>query len=72
MGRAGDPWGYRFVKRLTDIVVSLLVIVVLFVPCLVIAAIIALQSKGSPFYTQERVGAGRPSLQAAEIPVHGG
>lgn len=57
-GRAGDPWGYRFVKRLADIVVSLLVIVVLLAPCLVMAAIIALQSKGSPFYTQERVGLG--------------
>lgn len=56
MGRAGDPWRYRFVKRVADIVVSLLVVVVLFVPCLAVAAVIALQSKGRPFYTQERVG----------------
>lgn len=56
MGRAGDSLFYRFIKRAADIVVAGIVVVVGFVPCLVLAAIIALQSKGRPLYTQRRVG----------------
>lgn len=47
-----------FLKRLIDIVVSLLVVVVAFIPGLVLALVIALQSKGAPFYSQERLGLG--------------
>lgn len=47
-----------FLKRLIDIVVSLLVVVVAFIPGLVLAVVIALQSKGAPFYSQERLGLG--------------
>lgn len=47
-----------FLKRLIDVVVSLLVIVVTFVPGVILAIAIAWQSKGTPFYSQERLGLG--------------
>lgn len=43
-------------KRLIDILISALVVVVAFIPGCILALIIALQSKGAPFYTQERLG----------------
>ena len=47
---------YRFNKRIFDLLFSLSVIFVLFIPCLVIALLIYIQTGGNPFYTQERVG----------------
>lgn len=47
---------YAFVKRLTDILVSLLFSVVLLVPMLIIALLVKIASKGSAFYHQERLG----------------
>lgn len=48
---------YRYgVKRIIDVVVSLGVVVVSFIPGLILAAVIAIQSKGSPFYSQMRLG----------------
>lgn len=47
---------YLAVKRLFDIVFSFVVCAVLFVPALVVCAIIALESPGNPFFCQERVG----------------
>lgn len=49
---------YRFVKRFLDIVLSLIACVVLFIPLLVIAALIRLDSKGPAIFTQERMGKG--------------
>lgn len=48
--------GYQVVKRAFDIVFSGTVITVLAVPSAVLAAVIAQQTKGSPFYTQRRLG----------------
>lgn len=48
--------GYRFVKRAFDIVFSLVVAVVLFIPVLLLCAIIRVESTGSPIYRQQRVG----------------
>lgn len=48
--------GYRFVKRAFDIAFSLCVIVAGLVPGLVLSLAIAMETKGSPIYTQERVG----------------
>lgn len=50
--------GYRFVKRLFDLVFSLLMSVLLLIPLAVVCALISLESPGSPMYTQERVGKG--------------
>ncbi len=48
---------YSFIKRVFDILLSLWGLVLLFVPLLVVALIIVIDSPGaSPIYTQERVG----------------
>lgn len=55
------PLSYRFIKRAFDIVFSAGVIVVGFVPCVILSAVIAADTKGSPIYMQERIGRlGRP------------
>ncbi len=49
--------GYRFVKRTFDIVASGAAIVVLFIPSLVLCAVICVKSPGAgPLYSQLRVG----------------
>ena len=48
---------YSFVKRAFDIIVSLVALIILFIPFLIIALIIFIDDpKGSPFYVSERVG----------------
>ena len=47
---------YRTVKRIFDILFSGAVIVVGAVPGLVVALMVMVDTKGSPFYLQERVG----------------
>ena len=48
---------YGFFKRCFDVVFSALALLLLFVPMLIVAAIICIDSPGaSPFYAQERVG----------------
>lgn len=51
---------YRTVKRAFDIVFSGCVLAVIAIPSLVLAAAIRLESEGSPFYSQIRVGQTRP------------
>ena len=51
---------YRVVKRAFDIVFSGAVLVVIAIPSVVLAALIRLESEGSPFYSQIRVGQTRP------------
>lgn len=50
------PLYYRFLKRLFDLVFSTCVIVVGLIPGLVLSALIVLDTKGYPIYTQTRVG----------------
>lgn len=53
--------GYRVAKRAFDIVFSAFVVAVGLVPCAVLSVAIAADTKGSPIYSQERVGRlGRP------------
>lgn len=53
--------GYLFVKRMMDIIVSLLMGILLLVPILVIACLIKLDSEGPAFFCQERLGlSGKP------------
>ena len=53
--------GYRFIKRAFDVAFSAAVIAVGLVPCVFLSAAIAADTKGSPIYSQERVGRlGRP------------
>ena len=51
---------FRAVKRTFDIVFSGVVLVVIAIPSLILAAAIRLESEGSPFYSQIRVGQTRP------------
>lgn len=51
---------YRAVKRTFDIVFSGAVLIVIAIPSLVLAAAIRMESEGSPFYSQIRVGQTRP------------
>jgi len=48
-------WG-AFVKRLMDIILSLLLLIIFAIPMIVIAVLIKLTSPGSVLYRQERVG----------------
>lgn len=54
--RARGRLGYRFVKRMFDIVFSACVIAVLLVPSLLLCLAIRLESPGNPIYSQRRVG----------------
>lgn len=54
--RAVGSAAYRICKRVFDIAFSLAVIAVGFVPGLVLSILIAVDTKGSPIYSQERVG----------------
>lgn len=51
-------FGYRFVKRIFDVVFSLCVIAAGFLPGLLLAIAIMIDTKGSPIYSQVRVGRG--------------
>ena len=52
----GRPLGYRFIKRAFDIAFSTVIIAVGFIPCAILSIAIAVDTKGSPIYTQKRVG----------------
>lgn len=47
---------YRFIKRTLDIIISCCVIFITFIPVLVCALAIVIDSKGSPFFTCQRLG----------------
>lgn len=54
-----DKPGYRFLKRLFDLVVSFLALVILAIPMVFIALVIVLDSPGNPIYSQVRLGLGQ-------------
>lgn len=47
---------YRYFKRVIDIVISCAAIVLLFIPSLFTTGLLAITTKGKPFYKQTRVG----------------
>lgn len=49
---------YDFIKRLTDIILSCIGIILFLIPMLIIYVCIALTSEGNPIYKQERLGGG--------------
>lgn len=53
---AKKPLYYRFLKRLFDFVFSTCVIVVGLIPGLILSVLIMIDTKGSPIYSQVRVG----------------
>lgn len=58
---------YRFLKRLFDLVFSLCVSVVLFIPVAVVCVLIRLESSGSPVYAQKRVGKGGKTIKIFKL-----
>ena len=52
----GKALHYRFFKRLFDIVLSLLLLIVLFIPMVLCGIIVWATSKGTALYRQERLG----------------
>lgn len=52
--RVNNPFGYRFVKRFADIVLSLMAIICLSPLLLIVALLIYLDDKGSPIFSQVR------------------
>lgn len=48
--------GYEMVKRIFDFFSSLIVGIVLLIPCMIIASIIIIADPGNPFYMHKRVG----------------
>ena len=59
--------GYRFIKRLFDLVFSLLMSVLLLIPIAIVCVLISLESPGSPMYTQERVGRGGRTIKIFKL-----
>ena len=47
---------YFFIKRIIDIVLSLLAVFLLIIPGIIIAIFIKIDSKGSIFFKQRRIG----------------
>ena len=47
---------YKYLKRITDFVIALVALVVLFVPLMIVAILIKLDSKGPVIFKQERLG----------------
>ena len=63
--------GYRFVKRLFDIVFSAVVCAVLALPVAVLCLFVVLDSPGAPFFRQERIGLNGKKIRHLEDPHHG-
>jgi len=49
-------WFYRFLKRTFDILMSIILLMILFLPSFIIGVIICCESKGGPFFVQTRIG----------------
>lgn len=47
---------YKYLKRLLDIIVSLVVLILFFIPMIIISIAIKLESKGPVFFKQKRTG----------------
>lgn len=50
------PRMYRFIKRTFDVVFSSIVLLIGFIPCVILSIAIMLDTKGTPLYSQVRVG----------------
>ena len=47
---------YKYVKRFFDLIMAIIILIVLFIPMVIIAILIKLDSKGPVFFKQERTG----------------
>lgn len=60
-------WGYLIAKRIFDFISSLIVSILIIIPCLVIAAIIFITDPGNPFFVQERLGVGGKTIKVVKF-----
>ena len=51
-----DRLSYRIIKRIFDLTLSLIGLIVFLIPMLIVAVVIRIDSPGSPVYKQERLG----------------
>ena len=58
LGELPAKRGYRFAKRVVDIVVSIVAFGFLWLPMLILGILVRCTSKGPAFYSQERLGLG--------------
>jgi len=58
-----ESWRYRVLKRAIDVLFAFAMLVTCLIPCVVIAAAIALTSKGPVFYRETRIGRGGHPFQ---------
>lgn len=56
LGEVAKKPFYSFLKRLFDIIFSLIALAFLWLPILIISVVIKISSKGTVFYSQERLG----------------
>ena len=54
---------YKYVKRVFDIMFSLIGLIVFFIPMIIIAIAIKLDSKGPALFTQVRTGKGGKNIK---------
>lgn len=47
---------YKYIKRLLDLIMAVIIFVILFIPMVIISILIKLDSKGPVFFKQERTG----------------
>jgi lipopolysaccharide/colanic/teichoic acid biosynthesis glycosyltransferase len=67
MNEARSLGAYKVVKRLCDILFSVLVIAIMFIPTCVIAVMISAESHGSPIYTSHRVGKNGKKIRVLKL-----
>lgn len=56
-------WEYQYVKRMLDIIGAVFLLLLLAIPCVLIAAMIVLTSPGPVFYREERIGRHRRAFR---------
>ena len=59
--------GYRVVKRIADIVLSLIASIILILPIAILAVMIMIKDPGNPFYFHKRVGQGGKTIYTAKL-----
>ena len=50
---------YLIIKRVLDFILSLIALIILFIPFVIIGIVIKIESKGPVFFKQERIGKGK-------------
>jgi lipopolysaccharide/colanic/teichoic acid biosynthesis glycosyltransferase len=53
--KSGGGKLYRFIKRLADIIISVLALIILLIPMLIVALVIYIDDKGNPIFSQIRL-----------------